>query len=513
MNGQSVENLSVGEVLRLVEEGGDHIVFSVLKYTPTPLPSLVSSSASSGQILTESSPEAPSTSPKSPRNQLWVTTSPDTMKASSNIKSSGSQTDSLDSPQGVSSHSRSENSDVDSGGGVKIHNVMLPDRVYAKVFDGMYNSSRNDHHDINVRTASSKHPMVMSAPAEPASQTDEAQDVVEEIQAIIKQQQSKTPLMPNTKRSRRDKEIENGGTWPKCRPVSDYPMIHGPSGYTSTIGKKERPPLAPLVNENQFVSASLIGSPTSPPANSLSGKVPPTPPERSDSFNRGASIKHSPQNSDSLVKYNHSKHNHVNIANKASPYISASPSKQSSGHAVVVNTGLNLSSMNPVHRTPVSTSLEIKSSSGGLGGDRGDQGSRDRDSHERDPHKQTVLHSGMHFPNSSTPDSSSSSNSQTMDTTVVSAKLNPKDQLDFIRRPRSNRPTSAPSRGRKDRMESANMVHTSLPQKPKSLAVKSMYSPRPLPPSGGQNIVPSQGMAFRGGFSSPTTVKSNSSSG
>ena len=495
MNGQSVENLSVGEVLRLVEEGGDHVVFSVLKYAPTPQPSLVSSSASSGQILTESSPEAPSTSPRSPRSRLWVNTSPDSNKPIT-IKSSGSQTDSLDSPPTVS---RTCN------GTTHPEN----DRAYIKMIENLFPSDRERERarerDRERNSHSVSGHMMMLNAASDRRTDDEAVGVINEINAIIKQQQSKTPLVPSStdKRSRREKEMENGGTWPKCRTNFDFPTANGPGGFNVLIPNKERPPLSNIITDTQYLaSASPVASPASQSSSSSGEKVPPTPPVRKDSFNRGASIKHSPQNSDSSVKYNHM-NNMVPMSktSKSSSYLTSSPSKQPASHPMG---SLSHSA------APQPMELQSKTSVTGLGERERDRerdrereterDSRERESRERDreAHKPQSMvnydkHS-MHFPHSSTPDSGSFI---PLDNTVVSAKLDAHDQLHYILHSRPSRPTSAPSRGRKERREMANMVHSAGPhkpiaQKPNTLPIQPIYSPRPLPQSGGQHIVPSQ---------------------
>ena len=554
----------------MVEESGDYVVFSVLKYAPTPQPSLGSSSASSGQILTESSPEAPSTSPKSPRSQRWVNPSPDPVSSKSlNIKSSGSQTDSLDSPTGRGRSGlppplpTSEPPELDSGE----KEPVLCGTARAKIFMDVYSTDasrmvgssggggggrehhhhHHHHHNGELQSTTKNHMLGMIPPptsSSPPSVDDEAKDVVEEIQAIIKEQQMRTPELLLSKSSapkqrellsRREKEMENGGTWPKCRPAFDYPLFNGPTAFIPGVigpSKKDRPPLPLHMSEHPYLSNS--NSVTSPPSQThMMGKVPPTPPERSDSFNRGKSIKHSPQNSDSMVKYKHDSSGPSNMGSagaatsKSSPYIT-SLSHSQSGPSQALSPSPRVALSQPLDLKSLSTALSIERGELNRDHDRDRGDSRKHKSAGLPPHLLFSAGSGSAFPMSSSlgeplplplppppPQQAPMSSSSTppyplsVDTSVRSAQ----DQMDMVRRPRPHRPTSAPSRGRKERREQAGLAHHTQPQKPTSLPIQPMYSPRPLPLSGGQNIVPTQPLSFRPGFSSPPTIKPTHSSG
>lgn len=89
-------------------------------------------------------------------------------------------------------------------------------------------------------------------------------EVLDELNTIVNQM---------AKATKPKKQRENG-TWPKCRAHTDYTN-------PASILPKIRPRLPDLVKDSKTYTER-------------DGKGPPTPPERSDSFKRSASIKHAP---------------------------------------------------------------------------------------------------------------------------------------------------------------------------------------------------------------------------
>ena len=64
--------MTASDALKFIHECGDQVVLNVLKYCPSPHPSLVSSSASSGHNLTETSPDTGTgMSPRSQVGKRW----------------------------------------------------------------------------------------------------------------------------------------------------------------------------------------------------------------------------------------------------------------------------------------------------------------------------------------------------------------------------------------------------------------------------------------------------------
>lgn len=447
VNGQSVERVPVMDVMKLIQSSIDHVTLNVLKYCPTPQPSLMlSSSASSGHNLTESSPDATSISPQSPRSNTWGSSPPplSTPKViSAPLKSSGSQTDSLDSPVTSARHQGTEK-------------VGLIDRAFKRIVKPFHSGERNER---DMRRKSSGYTITMSSAYE---MTDD--DGIDGLNAIIKQYVKPHPSNnkpKEKKRPRRTRQLENG-TWPKCRPHVDY-----------TVGQMVIPPFNPTKCRPSLSVVTQTNGNFAVDSNAASThNLPPTPPERTDSFKRGASIKHSPQSSDSTVKYMHITSGSSGANSSTSGSYTSSPSKPP---AKV------LSLMDSQPRTIDSTT--------NLAG-----------------FENTIASS--HYPSGpSLP--SHESKTQSPDYTVRSAnnqELNkyiqqqqqPEPQPQPHRRPAW--PSAAPPHNRKEWRGAAPLTNGSRSRphysatKPKSLDTQPILSPRPLPHTG-QNITPSHPVA------------------
>ena len=502
---------------RFISKAGNHVVFSVLKYSITPQPSLVSSSASSGHNLTESSPDALSTSPKSPHSRLWANTSPDSNKIS--LKSSGSQTDSLDSPPtSARSPTRGGGGGGGRGDGEKSSSA---DKHYLKLFgigkpflstlerererDEMVHSlGRVKGGGVAVIPASSHDspPPLPTHPPPPLQHRTEEEEVIEGLNAIIHQYNknlvtSATLSGSKEKRTRSRDKDDNGGTWPKCRGPLDYPGA--PQAFPPAVVKtKERPPLSVIPTDHSYArtSTSPIGG---------SGKVAPTPPERSDSFSRSktinSSIKHSPSNSAEPQKYQ-------------SQSTSSSSSHQHSSHLMTseVSGGMthHIATHTPSSHSYLMTSTTKSSSyiSSPVSKQSPHSPLTSPQALDNDSSK-AMMHSSIDSSKGSTLYYGTGPNSQANtvhmpDTTVESAN-NDENIKSYIYRRRQNRPTSAPgSRSREKRKEMAQQIHGPHGGHgrtvPTSLDIQPIYSPRPVPHSG-RNITPSSQSTRTGAIS------------
>ena len=460
--------------MQLVDEEGDFVVFNVLKYTCTPQPSLVSSSASSGQmLLQESSPDMLSISPQSGRSQSWHTTpSPDPkldlLHMQTSTDSHTDESPSMTSSTGSQHDPKAAAALMDRAGVGKVFSHRQHDSKSRVGGKSSYLSPSSPTSPMSMSTSSTT--PASPSPASPSpSPQDEEDEVIKELKDIYKTysskpSNSKSGLKKDKLGLKSDKSKENGGTWPKCQGPPDF----GPAGAFQTVihaGKKDRPHLSGLFNSDHADYKH----------HQTDSRVPPTPPERSDSFKK-ASIKDSSQNTEPMSKY---------------PY-------RVGGSIVGVKT------VTPGYLTSLSHSqTDAKSTS------------MDKSAMFD---KSNSLPGSCYYPpqvsTSSCPPSSSSSPANSYmsgvsppfspDHTVVSAKADQKDVRSYLhsRRHHHNRPTSAPSgRGRQERQEFAVSLHSRPPQKPTSLDIQP-FSPRPLPHSG-HTIMP---------FSQPVSPRDSMSS-
>ena len=433
------------DVMKLIQSSIDHVTLNVLKYCPTPQPSLMlSSSASSGHNLTESSPDATSISPRSPRFRAWGNSPPPISApkvVSAPLKSSGSQTDSLDSPVTSARHQGGE-----KGG--------IFDRAIKRIVKPFHSGERDER---EMRRKSSGYTMAMMSSAYDTTEDDER---VDGVNAIIKQCVKLHPSNNNNKptkekRPRRTRQLEHG-TWPKCRPHVDYTV--GGMVIPPFNPKKCRPSLSVVTQTNGGFAVDSNAASTH--------KLPPTPPERTDSFKRGASIKHSPQSSDSTVKYMH-----MTSGSSGANSSASSPSKPPTKGLTILDNQLRT-----VDATANHTGFENASPSS---------------SH---------YSSGMtsHESKTQSPDYTVRSANQELNRYIQHHSQQPEPQPQPHRRPAW--PSAAPPHNIKERRGAVPLSHGSRSRpeysatKPTSLDIQPIYSPRPLPHSG-QNITPSHPVA------------------
>lgn len=274
--------------MQVLSEAGDHIVLNVLRYCQTPSSSLVSSASMfSGTnfetFLEGSGFRSPlDSSWKSPPNELNSCMDGKTAA----LRSSSSQTDGLSGRDYVDSRIGGfergpSNSSVKKGGYEGMDEHMHDKNIFDKAMNVIARPFRSSRAMRDMRSKST-HPFVNAS-------TIEAWRRQEECNSESSPSPQKLVDMPPSPSSATKLKRKSHGTWPKCRMHFDYAE---PSESVSHSGT-ERPCLSQVVRNG----ANVL------PSSSAEHKIPPLPPTRSDSIKRSASVKHSPQSSDSTVKY------------------------------------------------------------------------------------------------------------------------------------------------------------------------------------------------------------------
>ncbi|XP_069123796.1 disks large homolog 5-like isoform X1 [Argopecten irradians] len=319
VNGKSVESLSAKELMRLLDDCRDPVVMEIWRQTsplginsagssPIPIP-LTNLSHLSEQIPHRvTKPESPTLKPQS----LWDgNTTSDSGKSSTKMRSSGSQTDSLDSPGPPSRHKDKRYQDRDSDKPNR-HSVFEKFEKL-KVFKHRHKSQeRNDVDDGTLKQQDLLQQNV----------TTPSEDIIGEFAMPSTHEKVSKPV--NKTNRKRELENENSGTWPKCCRVYPNNTINGTVVFPSPQRRLERPTLDALINPS--------------PDKRLVQKTPPTPPERT-----GASfvaVRHSPQSSDSTLtgKYRHSPQSSDSTLQLGSPSPISSPKSSSKSSQFIPNT-------------------------------------------------------------------------------------------------------------------------------------------------------------------------------
>jgi hypothetical protein len=289
INGRSTEKKSLKDISKMIDESGDSIVLNLQKFIPTPQ----SSAASSNHNLVDSpcvSPKSPLSGSNSPlKAGCWPVDESNNLKT---LRSSGSQTDSLDSPRPRKSKSHDKENRVIS------HHDNLLDRAYEKIFGKPRHKHDKDEKNKSRNTMSSV----------------EEEDVIKELDSILQEYSPKRSANDRVELERKERE-KDSGTWPKYHGgnVVEYSQ-QGTVSIQSPYKRKERP----------CIPVSMANQTNIPPeeANRYD-RVPPLPPERGDS-SFSAAIRHSPQGSDASIKYNSFKKSNPS---KSSPYLLSSPNQ------------------------------------------------------------------------------------------------------------------------------------------------------------------------------------------
>ncbi|XP_060084116.1 disks large homolog 5-like [Ylistrum balloti] len=325
VNGKSVESLSAKELMRLLDDCRDPVVMEIWRQTsplginsagssPVPVPLTTLSHLSEQMPHRVTKPESPTLKPQS----MWDgNTTSDSGKSSTKMRSSGSQTDSLDSPGPPSRHKdkRYQERDPDK-----------PNRHSVLEKIKMFKQRHKSQERSEVDDGTLKQQDLMSQSAH-VNSSNCPEDVIGEFAmplsgtSVHEKVHTNKPVNKTTRK--RELESENSGTWPKCCRV--YPnATNGTVMFPSPQRRHERPTLDVLINP--------------PPEKRLVPKTPPTPPERT-----GASfvaVRHSPQSSDSTLtgKYRHSPQSSDSTLQLGSPSPISSPKSSSKSNQYLHNT-------------------------------------------------------------------------------------------------------------------------------------------------------------------------------
>ncbi|XP_014776830.2 disks large homolog 5 [Octopus bimaculoides] len=261
INGQNIDCMSASEVTKILQTCGEMIMLEIWRQTASPANSTGSSPTPICQTMIRSLHEqsviSAATSDHScneaDKDHLWDSGLEES-KDSRSVRHSGSQTDSLDSPQpphrksNKSSHQKeSENKSRHSAS----------DKLLEKAWDFFKKGRHSKYIDKQERNA---------------AQTDEDK-VIAEFNTMLNEQENYNG------RKKKELEHENSGTWPKYRGMQTNVSGQG-TVIVSSQKRKDRPPLSVILQD--YVP---------------SYKAPPVPPERTHS-SFAASIRHSPQNSE-----------------------------------------------------------------------------------------------------------------------------------------------------------------------------------------------------------------------
>lgn len=329
MNGRSVENMSPEDLQKVLYQcGGDTIMLDVWRQT-TPLSSAGSSPV---PIVANVQEHLLNISPmKSDTSKGWEVTSESSKGSLKNIKSSGSQTDSLDSPGIIRRNKDRKHSDKDLD-----HKGRHSGHIYDKALETV-NKIFRPRHKSSERSETDKGTLTLSRPRTMIEDSSECGDVVGEFS--FPQHQRDNSGSSNTNRSsgrsrELDLEISGTGTWPK-RTKNTNP---GSNGTVIQKYHPKRPTIDAVINH--------------PGETIPTARVPPLPPERNvSSF---AAARHTPQNSDSTITYSH----------PPSPSLSPQPSNSSSYIQKSPNSRRSFNHEPSDSQTSLSQSLSLSHSQG-----------------------------------------------------------------------------------------------------------------------------------------------------
>ncbi|KAH3871821.1 hypothetical protein DPMN_035036, partial [Dreissena polymorpha] len=299
VNGRSVENMSPEDLQKtLFQCGGDTILLDVWRQT-TPLSSAGSSPIPLGAPLQE---PLLCPSSKSDPSKRWDSASEGSKGSLRNIKSSGSQTDSLDSPSVMRRGKERKQSDKDSDHKAR-HSVHIFDKALETV-DKIFKSRNKSTERIEIDKGT-------LTPSRPRTMIENSVDIVEFAFPMHTRENSNASS--TTRNSGRpneevlenvDQEMSNTGTWPKCYRFSNA-TVNGTVIQTQKNHHK-RPSIEAVIDRT----------------GDQGFRVPPLPPERKNSSFVAA--RHTPQNSDSTITYS---------SHPPSPSLSPQPSNASSSVA------------------------------------------------------------------------------------------------------------------------------------------------------------------------------------
>ena len=257
------------------------------------------SSAGSSPVPLTSSVQDPllCSSMKMDPPKRWDSASESSKGSLKNIKSSGSQTDSLESPSVIRRPKDKRQSDKDLDHIKTRHSVHILDKAIEnvnKIFKTRNKSSERVDHEKAFSVS------------RPQTMIEDRGDLAEFVFTHRRENSGSSNTNRSSGRQRRDSdpEMSGTGTWPKCMRIN--PTINGT--VISAAKSYKRPTLDALKAHQP--DSMMPSVPTA--------RVPPLPPERNNSSFIAA--RHTPQNSDSTITYN---------SHPPSPSLSPQPSNAS----------------------------------------------------------------------------------------------------------------------------------------------------------------------------------------
>jgi len=296
VNGGSVESMSVADVLQVLYQcAGETLTLDVWR-PATPLSSATSSP------LPDSGISRDARDPPPPRR--WDSTSESSKGSMKNIKNSGSQTDSLDSPGVTRRRKDKKSSDKDLNEKPR-HSVHILDKAI-KTVDTFFRQRNKS----TERMDSEKTNLTLSRPQ---TMIDDHEDLADFTFPTHRRGDSN--FSNNSRSSGRnqksdapevlDPEMTGTGTWPKMRNITTVTSGNG-TVIQPQKNHHKRPTIDSVICHSEDQG---IGIPTA--------RVPPLPPQRGNSS--FTAVRHTPQNSDSTI-----------TSHPPSPSLSPQPSNASS---------------------------------------------------------------------------------------------------------------------------------------------------------------------------------------
>ena len=279
VNSRSVENMSPEDLMKVLYQcSNDTIVLEVWRQM-TPINSPGSSPIPSGQCSSSMSSVPDhifSPASKNDRNMHgWESNSESGKGGAKNIKTSGSQTDSLDSPVTSRRDRKSRGSkEMENKGRHSVHILDKALETVDKIFRPRHKS-----------TERSEEEKAMFISHRPMTIIDTREDVVNEFAFPTHKKENSSSSRGSGCKRELESELSGTGTWPKCVRMST-PSTNG------TVVQTQKGPRRPTLD-------AVINQETE--TNSLS-VIPPQPPDRT--MSSYVAVRHTPQNSDSTITYN-----------------------------------------------------------------------------------------------------------------------------------------------------------------------------------------------------------------
>lgn len=234
-------------------------------------------------------------------SKRWDSASESSKGSMKNIKSSGSQTDSLESPSVTRRPRDRKQSDKDLD-----HKARHSVHIFDKAIENVNKIFRTTKNKSSERVDGEKGTFSLSRPQ---TMIEDKDNLAQFVFAHRRENSGSSSTNRSSGRQKRDSdpELSGTGTWPKCMRLTN-----------STINGTVIPAPKPH-HKRPTLDALKVHQADSNTTSVPTARVPPLPPERKDSSYMA--VRHTPQNSDSTITYN---------SHPPSPSLSPQPSNSSS---------------------------------------------------------------------------------------------------------------------------------------------------------------------------------------